>query len=51
MLDTYLAVVCLGSYLADLPLDEQRDFVAAVRAAMSEPVIDYVRLEIEAVRR
>jgi trans-aconitate 2-methyltransferase len=51
VLDTYLAVVCLGSHLTDLSLDEQREFVASVRAAMSEPVIDYVRLEIEAVRR
>ena len=24
VLDTYLAVVCLGSYLVDLPLEEQR---------------------------
>lgn len=51
VLDTYLAVVCLGSYLVDLPLDEQREFVAKVRAAMTDPVIDYVRLEIDAVRR
>ncbi|MCW2834704.1 MAG: Methyltransferase domain protein [Nocardioides sp.] len=51
VLDTYLAVVCLGSHLVDLPLEEQRDFVGRVRSAMSEPVIDYVRLEIEAVRR
>lgn len=51
VLDTYLAVVCLGSYLVDLPLDEQRAFVARVRSAMTEPVIDYVRLEIDAVRR
>jgi len=51
VLDTYLAVVCLGSHIIDLPHAEQREFVATVRAAMSEPVIDYVRLEIEAVRR
>lgn len=51
VLDTYLAVVCLGSYLVDMPIEEQRDFVATVRAAMAEPVIDYVRLEIDAVRR
>lgn len=51
VLDTYLAVVCLGSYLVDRPMDEQRAFVATVRAAMAEPVIDYVRLEIDAVRR
>ncbi len=51
VLDTYLAVVCLGSHLVDLPLDDQRSFVAKVRSAMTEPVIDYVRLEIDAVRR
>lgn len=51
VLDTYLAVVCLGSYLVDLAIEEQRDFVASVRQAMSEPVVDYVRLEIDAVRR
>ena len=51
VLDTYLAVVCLGSYLADLPVEEQREFVRRVRTAMTEPVIDYVRLEIDAVRR
>lgn len=51
VLDTYLAVVNLGSYLVDMPMDEQRDFVRRVRLAMTEPVIDYVRLEIDAVRR
>jgi len=51
VLDTYLAVVCLGSHLIDLPLDEQREFVRRVRSAMAEPVIDYVRLEIAATRR
>lgn len=49
-LDAYLASVCLGSYLVDLPAAEQREFVATVRAAMVEPVVDYVRLEIDAVR-
>ena len=51
VLDTYLAVVCLGSHLGGLALDEQRELVATVRAAMAEPVIDYVRLEIDAIRR
>lgn len=51
VLETYLAVVNLGSYLVDMPMDEQRDFVRRVRLAMTEPVIDYVRLEIDAVRR
>lgn len=50
LLERYLAVVCLGSYLADLPPDEHQSFVHEVASAMPEPVIDYVRLEIEAVR-
>jgi trans-aconitate 2-methyltransferase len=51
LLETYLATVNLGSYLLDMPMDEQRDFVRRVRLAMREPVIDYVRLEIDATRR
>ena len=51
LLETYLATVILGGYLADLPADEHRPFVRRVREAMTEPVIDYVRLEIDAVRR
>lgn len=50
LLERYLAVVCLGSYLAELPADEHQSFVHEVAGAMPEPVIDYVRLEIEAVR-
>lgn len=50
LLETYLGVVCLGSYLAELEPDEQRPFVARVAQAMPEPVVDYVRLEIEAHR-
>lgn len=51
VLETYLATVNLGAYLAEMPEAEHRPFVRAVREAMSEPVIDYVRLEIDAVRR
>ena len=51
LLETYLATVNLGSHLVDLPMDEQREFVRRVREAMAEPVIDYVRLEIDAIRR
>ena len=50
LLERYLAVVCLGSYLVELPPDEHQSFVHEVASAMPEPVIDYVRLEIEAVR-
>lgn len=51
LMETYLATVNLGSHLIGLPMDEQRAFVRRVRLAMTEPVIDYVRLEIDAVRR
>ena len=50
LMETYLATVCLGAYLAKMPADEHRPFVRAVREAMPEPVVDYVRLEIDAVR-
>ncbi len=51
LMDRYLATVNLSSYLADLPGAEHAAFVTSVREAMHEPVIDYVRLEIDAVRR
>ena len=50
LLETYLATVMLGAYLNDMPAEEHRGFVRAVREAMPEPVIDYVRLEIDAIR-
>jgi len=51
LLEAYLATVCLSSYVGDRPTPEGRAFVREVRLAMPEPVIDYVRLEIDAVRR
>lgn len=51
LLERYLTTVNLSSYLADLPAGEHEQFVRRVRLAMSEPVIDYVRLEIDATRR
>lgn len=51
LLERYLATVCLGSYLERMTPDDGAAFVTAVREAMSEPVLDYVRLEIDAVRR
>lgn len=47
----YLRTIALGSQLAGLPADEHAAFADAVRDAMPSPVIDYVRLEIDAVRR
>lgn len=46
----FLEAVCLREHLATLPVDRRRPFVEAVAAAMPEPVIDYVRLNIVARR-
>lgn len=51
VLETFLATVVLGPYLDALPDAEHETFVRAIRLAMTEPVVDYVRLEIDAVRR
>ncbi|MEI2713405.1 MAG: hypothetical protein V9G04_08940 [Nocardioides sp.] len=50
LMETYLATVCLSSYVVGLAPSQAREFVREVRLAMAEPVIDYVRLEIDAVR-
>lgn len=50
-LERYLATVVLGSKLDAMPEEERAPFVTAVRRALDEPVVDYVRLEIDAVRR
>ena len=46
----YLATVVLGSHLERLPEDRREAFVEAVLAAMPEPAIDYVRLNLTARR-
>lgn len=46
----YLRTVCLRSELAAIPDTEQDAFVDAVRDAMPSSAIDYVRLEIDAIR-
>lgn len=51
LLERYLRTVVLGAHLAALPSGEHDAFVRAVAASMPEPVLDYVRLEVEAVRR
>jgi trans-aconitate 2-methyltransferase len=50
-LEAYLATVMLGTHLRELPTSERRPFVRAVAGQLPEPVIDYVRLQISAVRR
>lgn len=49
-LQTYLGAVILGPYLDRLPEKEHDRFVQQVAARLSEPVIDYVRLNITARR-
>jgi len=51
ILDRYLATVVLGSKLDALPESERARFVTEVRLALGEPVVDYVRLEIDARAR
>jgi trans-aconitate 2-methyltransferase len=46
----FLETVCLREHLASLPPGERRPFAERVAAAMPEPVIDYVRLNIVARR-
>jgi len=49
-LEEFLATVVLGDHLVRLPPDRRRPFVASVAAGLAEPVIDYVRLNLVAVR-
>ena len=46
----YLATVILGAVLRELPAEDRVAYVDAVADAMAEPVVDYVRLELEARR-
>ena len=46
----FLEAVCLREHLATLPEENRRDFLHEVIAAMPEPIIDYVRLNIMARR-
>ena len=50
-LETYLETVCLRSHVAGMSSPQRARFLRAVAAAMPEPVIDYVRLNIDARRR
>ncbi|WP_037914756.1 class I SAM-dependent methyltransferase [Actinacidiphila yeochonensis] len=49
-LEAFLATVVLGAHLDAMPEGEREGFVKAVAARLAEPVVDYVRLEISAVR-
>ena len=49
-LETYLRTVVLGSHLERLPAGDREAFVREVADRMTEPAIDYVRLNILATR-
>jgi trans-aconitate 2-methyltransferase len=46
----YLGTVMLGSHLERIPEERRAAFVEAVLAEMPEPVIGYVRLNLQATR-
>lgn len=48
--ETYLRTVVLGAHLERLPTAQHQAFVRAVVDRLDEPVIDYVRLNIDARR-
>lgn len=50
-LETYLETVCLRTHVTGMSPSERARFLRQVAAAMPEPVIDYVRLNISARRR
>jgi trans-aconitate 2-methyltransferase len=49
-LEAFIATVLMGATLRDLPAEEGAALVARIAAALPEPVIDYVRMQISAVR-
>ncbi len=48
--ESFLATVVLGPHLERLPADERPAFVHDVATLLGEPMIDYVRLNIDATR-
>jgi trans-aconitate 2-methyltransferase len=48
--EAYLATVILAAQLRELPAHQRQPFVHAVARELGEPVIDYVRLQIDATR-
>ena len=49
-LEAYLATVMLSAQLRELPPERRHQFVREVARRLPEPVIDYVRLRINAIR-
>ncbi len=50
-LETYLETVCLRTHVAGMEPAQPALYLREVAAAMDEPVIDYVRLDISAHRQ
>lgn len=48
--ESYLTTVILAAQLRELPEPQRQPFVHAVARELGEPVIDYVRLQIDATR-
>jgi trans-aconitate 2-methyltransferase len=48
--EEFLATVILPAVLRDLPQDRRQPFIKAIAERLNEPVIDYVRLQLRAVR-
>ena len=49
-LEAYLATVVLGAQLREMAPEERRPFVHAIATKLPNPEVDYVRLQIEAIR-
>jgi trans-aconitate 2-methyltransferase len=49
-LEAFIATVMLGAQLRDMSDEDRRPFVHEVAQSLPEPVIDYVRLQISAIR-
>ena len=49
-LEAFIATVMLGAQLRDMSNEDRRPFVHEVAQSLPEPVIDYVRLQISAIR-
>lgn len=48
--ETYLRTVCLRAHLEQLPPESHQSFLREVMSRLGEPLIDYVRLNIDARR-
>ncbi|MEP7191809.1 MAG: class I SAM-dependent methyltransferase [Actinomycetota bacterium] len=49
-LEAFIATVMLGAQLREMSSQDRRPFVHEVASRLSEPVIDYIRLQISAMR-